>query len=169
MSLIPTPVITRQVMLTIHLFLHEIFLLGAAGSLLGSTLIRTSLLSVSYGKVEKNQRLLAFYCGEKWLNIKPKVNDFSEDEVDTETESEHDGIALEDRKQTLTNYQFGPFAPAFVSKSKTFENTKVKQVHDWESLAIEHSPQQECVDAMLLGLPENAFICLKNFGHVDVK
>ncbi|XXG77946.1 hypothetical protein AAC387_Pa08g1993 [Persea americana] len=27
---------------------------------------------------------------KKWLNIKPKVNDFSEDEVDTETESEDD-------------------------------------------------------------------------------
>lgn len=25
---------------------------------------------------------------KKWLNIKPKVNDFSEDEVDTETETE---------------------------------------------------------------------------------
>lgn len=31
---------------------------------------------------------------KKWLNIKPKVNDFSEDEVDTETESEDDGIKL---------------------------------------------------------------------------
>lgn len=31
---------------------------------------------------------------KKWLNIKPKVNDFSEDEVDTETESEDDGILL---------------------------------------------------------------------------
>jgi hypothetical protein len=28
---------------------------------------------------------------KRWLNIKPKVNDFSEDEVDTETESEDDG------------------------------------------------------------------------------
>lgn len=27
----------------------------------------------------------------KWLNIKPKVYDFSEDEVDTENESEDDG------------------------------------------------------------------------------
>lgn len=33
---------------------------------------------------------------KKWLNIKPKVNDFSEDEVDTETESEDDGIMLSD-------------------------------------------------------------------------
>lgn len=31
---------------------------------------------------------------KKWLNIKPKVNDFSEDEVDTETESEDDGKKL---------------------------------------------------------------------------
>lgn len=28
----------------------------------------------------------------KWLNIKPKVHDFSEDEVDTENESEDDGM-----------------------------------------------------------------------------
>lgn len=28
---------------------------------------------------------------KKWLNIKPKVFDFSEDENDTETESEDDG------------------------------------------------------------------------------
>lgn len=27
---------------------------------------------------------------KKWLNIKQKVNDFSEDEADTETESEDD-------------------------------------------------------------------------------
>ncbi|KAK6935024.1 hypothetical protein RJ641_035179 [Dillenia turbinata] len=31
---------------------------------------------------------------KKWLNIKPKVLDFSEDEVDTETESEDDGAPL---------------------------------------------------------------------------
>ncbi|KAM7259976.1 hypothetical protein ACFE04_015717 [Oxalis oulophora] len=30
---------------------------------------------------------------KKWLNIKPKVNDFSEDEVDTETESEDDSCS----------------------------------------------------------------------------
>lgn len=29
---------------------------------------------------------------KKWLNIQPKLNDFSEDEVDTETESEDDGM-----------------------------------------------------------------------------
>ncbi|KAF3533384.1 hypothetical protein DY000_02037275 [Brassica cretica] len=32
----------------------------------------------------------------KWLNIKPKVNDFSEDEVDTETESEDDVCSVKD-------------------------------------------------------------------------
>ncbi|KAK7406365.1 hypothetical protein VNO78_07989 [Psophocarpus tetragonolobus] len=31
---------------------------------------------------------------KKWLNIKPKVNDFSEDEVDTETESEDDACSV---------------------------------------------------------------------------
>ena len=31
---------------------------------------------------------------KKWLNIQPKVYEFSEDEVDTETESEDDGMVL---------------------------------------------------------------------------
>jgi hypothetical protein len=31
---------------------------------------------------------------KKWLNIKPQAYDFSEDEVDTETESEDDGMVL---------------------------------------------------------------------------
>lgn len=31
---------------------------------------------------------------KKWLNIAPKVYDFSEDEVDTETESEDDGMHI---------------------------------------------------------------------------
>lgn len=37
---------------------------------------------------------------KKWLNIKPKMHDFSEDEVDTETESEDDGMDF--TKLTLT-------------------------------------------------------------------
>ncbi|XP_071722356.1 LOW QUALITY PROTEIN: type I inositol polyphosphate 5-phosphatase 2-like [Rutidosis leptorrhynchoides] len=35
---------------------------------------------------------------KKWLNIKPKVYDFSEDEVDTETESEDDACSLKDAR-----------------------------------------------------------------------
>ncbi|KAK9266939.1 hypothetical protein L1049_027198 [Liquidambar formosana] len=36
---------------------------------------------------------------KKWLNIKPQVNDFSEDEVtDTETESEDDACSLKDER-----------------------------------------------------------------------
>ncbi|TXG54347.1 hypothetical protein EZV62_019603 [Acer yangbiense] len=35
---------------------------------------------------------------KKWLNIKPKVYDFSEDEVDTETESEDDACSLRDER-----------------------------------------------------------------------
>ena len=31
---------------------------------------------------------------KKWLNIQPKAYDFSEDEVDIETESEDDGMPL---------------------------------------------------------------------------
>lgn len=32
---------------------------------------------------------------KKWLNIQPKVYEFSEDEIDTETDSEDDGMVLE--------------------------------------------------------------------------
>ncbi|XP_042973019.1 type I inositol polyphosphate 5-phosphatase 2-like [Carya illinoinensis] len=35
---------------------------------------------------------------KKWLNIKPKVHEFSEDEVDTETESEDDACSLKDER-----------------------------------------------------------------------
>ncbi|XP_022718066.1 type I inositol polyphosphate 5-phosphatase 2-like isoform X3 [Durio zibethinus] len=35
---------------------------------------------------------------KKWLNIKPKVYDFSEDEVDTETESEDDAYSVKDSR-----------------------------------------------------------------------
>ncbi|WVZ12806.1 hypothetical protein V8G54_017336 [Vigna mungo] len=44
-------------------------------------------------KAKRGKRSEAFWPSivmKKWLNIKPKVNDFSEDEVDTETESEDD-------------------------------------------------------------------------------
>ncbi|KAK8598954.1 hypothetical protein V6N13_076897 [Hibiscus sabdariffa] len=44
-------------------------------------------------KVRSGERSEAFWPSivmKKWLNIKPKVYDFSEDEVDTETESEDD-------------------------------------------------------------------------------
>ncbi|KAL3497702.1 hypothetical protein ACH5RR_040434 [Cinchona calisaya] len=35
---------------------------------------------------------------KKWLNIKPKAQDFSEDEIDTETESEDDADSLKDER-----------------------------------------------------------------------
>uniref|UniRef100_A0A5B6ZH65 Putative E2F transcription factor-like E2FE isoform X2 n=1 Tax=Davidia involucrata TaxID=16924 RepID=A0A5B6ZH65_DAVIN len=52
-------------------------------------------------------------------------------------ENEVDKSNLEqDSRQSLKNYQFGPFAP----KAGASEN-KVKQVHDWESLASTYRPQ----------------------------
>ncbi|XP_047151632.1 type I inositol polyphosphate 5-phosphatase 2-like [Vigna umbellata] len=48
-------------------------------------------------KAKRGKRSEAFWPSivmKKWLNIKPKVNDFSEDEVDTETESEDDACSL---------------------------------------------------------------------------
>ncbi|ESW28638.1 hypothetical protein PHAVU_002G005300 [Phaseolus vulgaris] len=47
-------------------------------------------------KARRGKRSEAFWPSivmKKWLNIKPKVNDFSEDEVDTETESEDDACS----------------------------------------------------------------------------
>lgn len=40
---------------------------------------------------DEKQKFWPSIVMNKWLNIKPKVYDFSEDEVDTETESEDDG------------------------------------------------------------------------------
>ncbi|KAG5089744.1 hypothetical protein AAZX31_01G186700 [Glycine max] len=48
-------------------------------------------------KARRGKRSEAFWPSivmKKWLNIKPKVNDFSEDEVDTETESEDDACSI---------------------------------------------------------------------------
>ncbi|XP_027368833.1 E2F transcription factor-like E2FE [Abrus precatorius] len=46
-------------------------------------------------------------------------------------------------KQTLRNYQFGPFAPSSVPKVGTSENNNMKQARDWESLATAHCPQYQ--------------------------
>ncbi|XP_028762494.1 type I inositol polyphosphate 5-phosphatase 2 isoform X1 [Neltuma alba] len=48
-------------------------------------------------KARRGKRSEAFWPSlvmKKWLNIKPKVYDFSEDEVDTETESEDDAYSV---------------------------------------------------------------------------
>ncbi|XP_022639108.1 type I inositol polyphosphate 5-phosphatase 2 isoform X2 [Vigna radiata var. radiata] len=52
-------------------------------------------------KTRRGRRSEAFWPSlvmKKWLNIKPKVYDFSEDEVDTETESEDDVCSLKDSR-----------------------------------------------------------------------
>lgn len=38
---------------------------------------------------------------KKWLNIQPKVYEFSEDEIDTETESEDDACSLKDARMPV--------------------------------------------------------------------
>ncbi|XP_014496491.1 E2F transcription factor-like E2FE isoform X2 [Vigna radiata var. radiata] len=48
-----------------------------------------------------------------------------------------------DAKQTSKSYQFGPFAPAYVPKVGTSENSSGNQVHDWDSLAQVHRPQYQ--------------------------
>lgn len=52
-------------------------------------------------KTRRGRRTEAFWPSivmKKWLNIKPKAYDFSEDEVDTETESEDDTDSLKDER-----------------------------------------------------------------------
>nr|KYP55279.1 Type I inositol-1,4,5-trisphosphate 5-phosphatase 2 [Cajanus cajan] len=52
-------------------------------------------------KTRRGKRSEAFWPSlvmKKWLNIKPKVYDFSEDEVDTETESEDDACSLKESR-----------------------------------------------------------------------
>ncbi|XVE57492.1 hypothetical protein DITRI_Ditri04bG0095400 [Diplodiscus trichospermus] len=52
-------------------------------------------------KTRRGKRSEAFWPSivmKKWLNIKPKVCDFSEDEVDTETESEDDAYSVKDSR-----------------------------------------------------------------------
>ncbi|KAL2322924.1 hypothetical protein Fmac_027303 [Flemingia macrophylla] len=55
-------------------------------------------------KTRRGKRSEAFWPSlvmKKWLNIKPKVYDFSEDEVDTETESEDDACSLKDSRMAV--------------------------------------------------------------------
>ncbi|XP_040985910.1 type I inositol polyphosphate 5-phosphatase 2-like isoform X3 [Juglans microcarpa x Juglans regia] len=52
-------------------------------------------------RTNRGKRSEAFWPSivmKKWLNIKPKVYEFSEDEVDTETESEDDACSLKDER-----------------------------------------------------------------------
>lgn len=42
---------------------------------------------------------------KKWLNLQPKVSDFSEDEIDTETESEDDGTMMLHFAGTMFRFQ----------------------------------------------------------------
>lgn len=56
--------------------------------------------------------------------------------------NEFDKTNLErDSRECSKSYQFGPFAPVSVSKAIATENRKVKQVHDWESLASTFRPE----------------------------
>ncbi|CAJ2645955.1 type I inositol 145-trisphosphate 5-phosphatase 2-like protein [Trifolium pratense] len=57
-------------------------------------------------KGRRGRRSEAFWPSivmKKWLNIKPKVNDFSEDEVDTETESEDDACSPKQSRMQISD------------------------------------------------------------------
>ncbi|XP_043695972.1 type I inositol polyphosphate 5-phosphatase 2-like isoform X2 [Telopea speciosissima] len=60
-------------------------------------------------RTRKAKRPEAFWPSivmKKWLNIKPKVHEFSEDEVDTETESEDDAYCPKDDQERMAGHQF---------------------------------------------------------------
>lgn len=75
------------------------------------------------------------------LNQDPKVQ--KQGKFDSLVHDLDRGNSERDSKQTLKSYQFGPFAPASVSKAGAPENNSVKRVHDWESLASTHRPQYQ--------------------------
>ncbi|KAJ7944632.1 putative Type I inositol polyphosphate 5-phosphatase [Quillaja saponaria] len=55
-------------------------------------------------KTKRGKRSEAFWPSimmKKWLNIKPKGYDFSEDEVDTETENDSDAYSLQDARRHM--------------------------------------------------------------------
>lgn len=47
---------------------------------------------------------------------------------------------VEDSQQCSRSYEFGPFAPVSLPADGSSQN-KMRQVHDWESLASTYSPQ----------------------------
>lgn len=49
----------------------------------------------------------------------------------------------EDSKDSHKSYQFGPFAPATISRVGASEINNQKRVHDWESLASTYRPQYQ--------------------------
>lgn len=70
--------------------------------MLAKSTTKISLLFISeMMKTRRGKRSEAFWPSmvmKKWLNIQPKNNDFSEDEVDTENESEDDVCSIKDER-----------------------------------------------------------------------
>lgn len=65
-------------------------------------------------KTRRGKRSEAFWPSivmKKWLNIQPKRYDFSEDEVDTETESEDDACSLKDERVHEDHWHRSPGKP----------------------------------------------------------
>ncbi|KAF3644911.1 Type I inositol 1,4,5-trisphosphate 5-phosphatase 2 [Capsicum annuum] len=65
-------------------------------------------------KTRRGKRSEAFWPSivmKKWLNIQPKLYDFSEDEVDTETESEDDACSLKDERVHEDHWHRSPGKP----------------------------------------------------------
>ncbi|XP_060179875.1 type I inositol polyphosphate 5-phosphatase 2-like isoform X2 [Lycium barbarum] len=79
-------------------------------------------------KTRRGKRSEAFWPSivmKKWLNIQPKLYDFSEDEVDTEAESEDDACSLNDERVHEDHWHRTPGKPTD-SQSQTSGKTSTK-------------------------------------------
>ncbi|XP_042477737.1 type I inositol polyphosphate 5-phosphatase 2-like [Macadamia integrifolia] len=91
-------------------------------------------------RTRKAKRSEAFWPSlvmKKWLNIKPKVHEFSEDEVDTETESEDDACSVKDEKEHMAGHQFcttsrnHSVCPSRASGNEIFHGPETLSHKDW--------------------------------------
>ncbi|WOG90137.1 hypothetical protein DCAR_0209380 [Daucus carota subsp. sativus] len=94
-------------------------------------------------KARRGKRSEAFWPSivmKKWLNIKPKVHEFSEDEVDTETESEDDACSFKDMPrhvaQDLPRARQGNFSESRCQTSGTPLKSSYKKHRRGNSLTL---------------------------------
>ncbi|KAK9121472.1 hypothetical protein Syun_019089 [Stephania yunnanensis] len=98
-------------------------------------------------RARRGKRSEAFWPSiimKKWLNIKPKVHEFSEDEVDTETESEDDGLT-----ESSVTLVILPFSRVTIGTWNVAGKPPIKdlEIDDWLIL-------KEPADVYILGFQE---------------
>ncbi|KAK3035786.1 hypothetical protein RJ639_034602 [Escallonia herrerae] len=91
----------------------------------------TDLTNTSF----KRSKLASPYGAMPYQVVKPQS------QMQVKCEIFEEGVDRSNLDQKVKNHQFGPFAPLNVPKVGAAEHNKVKQVHDWESLASTFCPQ----------------------------